>query len=84
MREVKFAVNAFVIVRDTEEEAVLTLQEIQGKADKDAVNAFRDQVQNAGASSKEKSGMWANSKFEDLVQVSDALRNSLIYDSRKY
>ncbi|KAI9721322.1 MAG: hypothetical protein M1828_005182 [Chrysothrix sp. TS-e1954] len=72
--EVHFAVNAFVIVRDTEEEAIETLQEIQGKADKDAVNAFRDQVQNAGASSKEKSGMWANSKFEDLVQVSDTFK----------
>ena len=68
--QVKFAVNAFVIVRETEEEAIRTLQEIQGKADKDAVNAFRDQVTNAGAASKEKAGMWAGSKFEDLVQVS--------------
>lgn len=66
--EVKFAINGFVICRDTEEEAIRTLQEIQGKADKEAVEGFRQQVQNAGASTKEGSGMWANSKFEDLVQ----------------
>lgn len=66
---VKFALNSFVICRDTEEEAIRVLQEIQGKADKEAVEGFRQQVQNAGASTANKSGMWANSKFEDLVQV---------------
>ena len=66
--QVKFALNAFVICRETEEEAISVLQEIQGKADAEAVEGFRQQVQNAGASTSNKSGMWANSKFEDLVQ----------------
>lgn len=68
--QVKFALNSFVIVRETEAEAIRVLEEIQGKADKDAVEGFRQQVQNAGASSSNKTGMWADSKFEDLVQVS--------------
>ncbi|KAK6430256.1 hypothetical protein LTR95_013588 [Oleoguttula sp. CCFEE 5521] len=69
--QVKFALNGFVICRDTEEEAVRVLQEIQGKADAEAVEGFRRQVQNAGASTGNKRGMWANSKFEDLVQYND-------------
>lgn len=66
---VKFALNSFVILRDTEEEAIRVLQEIQGKADREAVEGFRQQVQNAGSSTANKTGMWADSKFEDLVQV---------------
>ena len=76
--QVKFAVNSFVIARETEAEAIQVLQEIQGKADKDAVEAFRDQVQNAGASTSNKTGMWANSKFEDLVQYNDGFKTKLI------
>ncbi|KAF2001528.1 methanesulfonate monooxygenase [Amniculicola lignicola CBS 123094] len=76
--EVRFAVNGFVIVRDTEEEAIHVLQEIQGKADKEAVDAFRDAVQQAGASTANKTGMWANSKFEDLVQYNDGFKTKLI------
>ena len=76
--QVKFAVNGFVIVRETEEEAVRVLQEIQGKADTEAVEAFRDQVQNAGASTANKTGMWASSKFEDLVQYNDGFKTKLI------
>lgn len=76
--QVKFALNGFVIVRDTEEEAIRVLQEIQGKADREAVEGFRQQVQNAGASTGNKSGMWANSKFEDLVQYNDGFKTKLI------
>jgi alkanesulfonate monooxygenase len=76
--QVKFALNGFVICRDTEEEAVRVLQEIQGKADAEAVEGFRQQVMNAGAASKEKAGMWANSKFEDLVQYNDGFKTKLI------
>lgn len=77
-RTVRFAVNGFVIVRDTEEEAVRVLQEIQGKADKDAVEAFGDAVKQAGASTSNKTGMWANSKFEDLIQYNDGFKTKLI------
>ncbi|KAL9046321.1 MAG: hypothetical protein Q9214_000817, partial [Letrouitia sp. 1 TL-2023] len=95
--KVKFAVNGFIIARETEAEAVRVLQEIQGKADKEAVEAFGDEVKNAGAStanktgipiyflgsiqparSNEKAGMWANSKFEDLVQYNDGFKTKLI------
>lgn len=75
---VGFALNGFVIVRDTEEEAIQVLQEIQGKANKEAVDAFRDEVQNAGASTSNKTGMWTNSKFEDLVQYNDGFKTKLI------
>ncbi|KAL9050170.1 MAG: hypothetical protein Q9162_006804 [Coniocarpon cinnabarinum] len=76
--EVQFAVNAFVIARETEAAAVRILQEIQGKADKDAVDAFAEQVQNAGASTSNKTGMWASSKFNDLVQYNDGFKTKLI------
>ncbi|KAI9700153.1 MAG: hypothetical protein M1820_006935 [Bogoriella megaspora] len=75
---IKFALNGFVIARDTEEEAIRVLQEIQGKANKEAVEAFGDQVKNAGASTSNKTGMWANSKFEDLVQYNDGFKTKLI------
>ena len=42
--KIRFAVNGFAIVKETEAEAIQLLQEIQGKADKDAVNAFSDAV----------------------------------------
>ena len=76
--QVKFAVNGFVIARETEAEAIRVLQEIQGKANKEAVEAFGDQVKNAGASTSDKTGMWADSKFEDLVQYNDGFKTKLI------
>lgn len=76
--QVRFAVNGFAIVRDTEADAVRLLQEIQGKADRDAVEAFGDAVKQAGASTGNKKGMWADSKFEDLVQFNDGFKTKLI------
>lgn len=76
--QVKFAVNGFVIVRDTEEEAIQVLREIQGKADSEAVKAFQQAVQQAGASTSNKKGMWANSEFNDLVQYNDGFKTKLI------
>lgn len=78
IHQVKFALNGFVIARETEEEAVRVLQEIQGKANKEAVEAFGDAVKSAGASTSNKTGMWANSKFEDLVQYNDGFKTKLI------
>jgi len=77
-REVKFALNGFVIVRDTEEEAIEQLETIVAEANDEAVNAFRDAVQQAGASSKEGEGMWADSSFDDLVQYNDGFKTGLI------
>ena len=76
--QIRFAVNGFAIVKETEAEAIQLLQEIQGKADKDAVNAFSDAVKQAGASTGNKKGMWADSKFEDLVQYNDGFKTKLI------
>ena len=78
LNDVHFALNGFVIARETEEEAIRVLQEIQGKANKEAVEAFGDAVKNAGASTTNKTGMWANSKFEDLVQYNDGFKTKLI------
>jgi len=77
-KEIHFAVNGFAIVKDTEEEAHQLLAEIQGKADKEAVNAFGDAVKQAGSSTSNKKGMWADSKFEDLVQYNDGFKTKLI------
>jgi alkanesulfonate monooxygenase SsuD/methylene tetrahydromethanopterin reductase-like flavin-dependent oxidoreductase (luciferase family) len=76
--EIHFAVNGFAIVKETEAEAIQLLSEIQGKADKEAVEAFGDAVKQAGASTGNKTGMWANSKFEDLVQYNDGFKTKLI------
>lgn len=76
--KIHFAVNGFAIVKETEAAAIQVLKEIQGKADKEAVGAFRDAVTQAGASTGNKKGMWADSSFEDLVQYNDGFKTKLI------
>ena len=76
--QVKIGVNAFVIARDTEEEAQAVLQEIIAKANIEAVNAFGNATREAGAASKEGEGNWAKSTFEDLVQYNDGFKTNLI------
>ncbi|OBY91964.1 MULTISPECIES: dimethylsulfone monooxygenase SfnG [unclassified Pseudomonas] len=75
---VKIGVNAFVIARDTEEEARAVLAEIIDKADPEAVNAFGHAAKQAGAASPEGEGNWAKSSFEDLVQYNDGFKTNLI------
>ncbi|MGV9433454.1 dimethylsulfone monooxygenase SfnG, partial [Nocardia sp. NPDC003648] len=53
-------------------------REIVEKANKPAVQGFRDAVQQAGASTADRKGMWADSTFEDLVQYNDGFRTGLI------
>lgn len=77
-RKLNFGANAFVIVRDTEEEARQVLREIIAHADPEAVEGFRSQVQFAGKASPEREGMWANSNFDDLVQYNDGFKTGLI------
>ncbi|MBW4592354.1 MAG: dimethyl sulfone monooxygenase SfnG [Brasilonema angustatum HA4187-MV1] len=77
-RRVKFGLNAFILVRDTEKEAHDLLREIIAQADKEAVEGFGEAVKQAGASTRERQGMWANSNFEDLVQYNDGFRSGLI------
>lgn len=76
--QVKIGVNAFIIARDTEEEAKAVLAEIIEKADPEAVNAFGDAVKQAGKASPEGEGNWAKSSFEDLVQYNDGFKTNLI------
>lgn len=75
---VKIGVNAFVIARDTEEEAQVVLKEIIAKANVQAVKSFGEATRKAGAASKEGEGNWAKSTFEDLVQYNDGFRTNLI------
>ncbi|OBI04173.1 dimethyl sulfone monooxygenase SfnG [Mycolicibacter nonchromogenicus] len=74
----RFGLNGFVIVRDTEAEAKEVLREIIAKADVPAVEGFGAAVRQAGASTADRRGMWANSTFEDLVQYNDGFRTQLI------
>ena len=74
----KIGVNAFVIARDTEEEAQAVLREIVAKANVQAVKSFGEATREAGAASKEGEGNWAKSTFEDLVQYNDGFRTNLI------
>ncbi|TXN85062.1 dimethylsulfone monooxygenase SfnG [Methylobacterium sp. WL8] len=75
---VKVGVNAFVIARDTEQEARAVLQEIIDHANADAVKAFGHEAKNAGKASPEGEGNWAKSTFEDLVQYNDGFKTNLI------
>ncbi|HEY9708872.1 MAG TPA: dimethyl sulfone monooxygenase SfnG [Oculatellaceae cyanobacterium] len=77
-RTVKFALNAFALVRDTEAEAHAVLEEIIAQADVEAVHGFGEAVKHAGASTRERQGMWANSNFSDLVQYNDGFKTGLI------
>jgi len=75
---VKIGVNAFIIARDTEDEARQVLAEIVEKADPEAVGAFAHEVKQAGKASPEGEGNWAKSTFEDLVQYNDGFKTNLI------
>ena len=76
--KVRIGVNAFVIARDTEEEAQAVLQDIIDHAHVEAVHAFGDAVKQAGKASPEGEGNWAKSTFEDLVQYNDGFKTNLI------
>ncbi|SMY10921.1 dimethylsulfone monooxygenase SfnG [Brevibacterium jeotgali] len=74
----RFGINGFVIARDTHDEAVEQLREIVGNAHRPAVEGFQRSVQQAGASTGDRKGMWADSSFEDLVQYNDGFKTGLI------
>ncbi|MBP2370498.1 dimethylsulfone monooxygenase SfnG [Pseudonocardia parietis] len=78
LQPVRFGLNGFMIARDNEKEARDTLREIVEKANKPAVEGFRNAVQQAGNSTGDKRGMWADSSFADLVQYNDGFKTQLI------
>ncbi|MGW7539045.1 dimethylsulfone monooxygenase SfnG [Amycolatopsis sp. NPDC054798] len=75
---VRFGLNGFVIARETEAEAREVLREIVAKANVPAVEGFRSAVAQAGKSTSDTKGMWADSEFADLVQYNDGFRTGLI------
>ncbi len=82
-RVTKFGLNGFVIQRDSRAEAEEQLREIIANADDSAVAGFRASVQEAGAATKDKKGMWADSTLEDLVQYNDGFRTQLFGDAQQ-
>jgi dimethyl sulfone monooxygenase SfnG len=74
----QFAANAFVIQRETEAEAKAVLESIIENATDEAVEGFKEQVQQAGQATDEGQGMWADSDFEDLVQYNDGFKTGLV------
>ena len=75
---IEFGINGFVIVRNTEEEAKQVLREIIEQADVEAVKGFKNSVKTAGAASPEGKGMWADAKYEDLLQYNEGFKTGLI------
>ncbi|WP_037368788.1 dimethylsulfone monooxygenase SfnG [Amycolatopsis orientalis] len=75
---VRFGLNGFVIARETEAQAREVLREIVAKANVPAVEGFRSAVAQAGKSTSDAKGMWADSEFADLVQYNDGFRTGLI------
>lgn len=73
-----FAINSFAIVRETEEEAKETLKGVIEGGDKEDLEAFKEQVQEAGEASPEGEGMWDDSDISDLVQWNDGFKTGLI------
>jgi dimethylsulfone monooxygenase len=77
-RTVRFGLNAFILARETRQEAHDILGEIIAKADRQAVEGFGAAVKQAGQSTADRQGMWAESNFEDLVQYNDGFKTGLI------
>ncbi len=75
---VKFGLNAFVVARDSADEAHAVLEEIIDKANPEAVEGFRQAVKQAGSSTSDGTGMWSDSTTRDLVQYNDGFRTGLI------
>lgn len=67
-----------MIARDSKSEAKEVLCEIVAKANTEAVEGFRNAVKQAGKSTSDSKGRWADSEFQDLVQYNDGFRTGLI------
>eukprot|EP01037_Dinobryon_pediforme_P038549 gene38549-46640_t len=76
-RTVKFGLNGFVIQRETEREALDQLEAIIANADPAIVRGFADQVKQAGQSTADRIGMWADSDHANLVQPNDGFKPRL-------
>ncbi len=77
-RDVRFALNAFVVLRESDESAADQLEQIISTANPDAVAAFAGHARGAGSSTSDRIGMWADSDAARLVQPNDGFRSGLI------
>lgn len=74
----RFAINSFLLCEDTEKKAKNILEQIIDQAPKQTLKAFKEQVKEAGQSSPEGEGMWADAELHDLVQWNNGFRTGLI------
>lgn len=70
--------SGFVILRETEAEALAQLDEIVNGADTEALAKFQEAVKQAGQASAGGEGMWATATAKDLVQYNEGFRTGLI------
>lgn len=77
-RRIRFGLNGFAVVRDTEAQARQVVDDIVAHADVEKVKGFGEAVRQAGQSTPDGKGMWAGSDFADLVQYNDGFRTGLV------
>lgn len=77
-RRPRFALNGFGVVRDSQAAAQQQVEDIIENADAEKVEGFRQAVQQAGASTRDGKGMWADSTLRDLVQYNDGFKTGLV------
>jgi FMNH2-dependent dimethyl sulfone monooxygenase len=77
-RRVRFGLNGFAVVRDTEAEARQVVEDVVAHADVAKVEGFGEAVRQAGRSTADGTGMWSDSTFRDLVQYNDGFRTGLV------
>ncbi len=77
-RAIRFGLNGFAVVRDTEHEARQVVADIVAHADTEKVEGFGEAVRQAGRSTADGKGMWSDSTFTDLVQYNDGFRTGLV------
>ena len=77
-RGVRFGLNGFAVVRETEAEAAQVIDDIVANADAEKVKGFGEAVREAGQSARDGKGMWSDSEFKDLVQYNDGFRTGLV------
>ena len=77
-RGIRFGLNGFAVVRETQAEAAQVIDDIVAHADEEKVKGFGEAVREAGRSAKDGKGMWADSEFKDLVQYNDGFRTGLV------
>ena len=77
-RGIRFGLNGFAVVRQTQAEAAQVIDDIVANADEEKVKGFGEAVREAGQSARDGKGMWADSEFKDLVQYNDGFRTGLV------